>query len=100
MEHVLTPVTKVVNFLRAKGPNHLQIKAFLEERGSAYADVPNHTEVRWLSRGKVLNGCFQLREQMCLFLESKGKDSRGGQFLCERAFLCDITSSLNVLIYY
>ncbi|XP_031693441.1 general transcription factor II-I repeat domain-containing protein 2-like [Oncorhynchus kisutch] len=100
MEHVMTTVTQVVNFIRAKGLNHRQFKSFLEECGSEYADVPYHTEVRWLSRGKVLNRCFELREEICQFLETKGKDTaelREQKFLCELAFLCDILSHLDAL---
>uniref|UniRef100_A0A8C7ISN8 SPIN-DOC-like zinc-finger domain-containing protein n=1 Tax=Oncorhynchus kisutch TaxID=8019 RepID=A0A8C7ISN8_ONCKI len=100
MEHVMTTVTQVVNFIRAKGLNHRQFKSFLEECGSEYADVPHHTEVRWLSRGKVLNRCFELREEICQFLETKGKDTaelREQKFLCELAFLCDISSHLDAL---
>uniref|UniRef100_A0AAZ3S7J0 SPIN-DOC-like zinc-finger domain-containing protein n=1 Tax=Oncorhynchus tshawytscha TaxID=74940 RepID=A0AAZ3S7J0_ONCTS len=100
MEHVMTTVTQVVNFIRAKGLNHRQFKSFLEGCGSEYADVPYHTEVRWLSRGKVLNRCFELREEICQFLETKGKDTaepREQKFLCELAFLCDISSHLDAL---
>lgn len=100
MEHVMTTVTQVVNFIRAKGLNHRQFTFFLEECGSEYADVPYHTEVRWLSRGKVLNRCFELREEICQFLETKGKDTaelREQKFLCELAFLCDISSHLDAL---
>lgn len=100
MEHVMTTVTQVVNFIRAKGLNHRQFKSFLDECGSEYTDVPYHTEVRWLSRGKVLNRFFELREEICQFLESKGKDTaelREKKFLCELAFLCDISSHLDAL---
>lgn len=96
----MSTITRVINFIRAKGLNHCQFKSFLEEFGSEYRDVPYHTEVRWLSRGKVLKRCFELREEICQFMESKGKDTtelRDTKFLCELAFLCDILSHLDVL---
>ncbi|XP_076827101.1 general transcription factor II-I repeat domain-containing protein 2 [Brachyhypopomus gauderio] len=100
MEHVMSTITRAVNTIRAKGLNHRQFKAFLGELDTEYGDLPYHTEVRWLSQGKVLQRCFELREEICLFMESKGKDTtelRDETFLCEMAFLCDITSHLNVM---
>uniref|UniRef100_A0A8K9XV45 SPIN-DOC-like zinc-finger domain-containing protein n=1 Tax=Oncorhynchus mykiss TaxID=8022 RepID=A0A8K9XV45_ONCMY len=100
MEHVMSIITRTVNFIRAKGLNHRQFKAFLTELETEHGDLPYHTEVRWLSQGKVLQRCFELREEICLFLDSKGKDTtqlRDEMFLCEMAFLCDITSHLNAI---
>ena len=99
MEHVISSITRVVNFIRAKG-NHRQFKSFLVEFDSEYRDVPYHPEVKWLSRGKVLNRCFELQEEICQFMENKGKDTtelKDKTFLCELAFLSDIVSHLNVL---
>lgn len=99
MEHVISTITRTVNFIRAKDLNHRQFKAFLTELETEYGDLPYNTEVRWLSRRKVLQRCFELREEICL-LDSKGKDTtqlRDGTFLCEMAFLCDITSHLNAM---
>lgn len=100
MEHVMTKVIQVVNFIRSKGLNHRQFNSFLEEFGSEHSGVPYHTEVRWLSRGKVLKRFLELHEAICQFLNGKGKDTeelRQQQFLCELAFLCDISSHLDEL---
>ena len=100
MERVMSTITRAVNFIRARGLNHRQFKAFLGEIDSAYGELPYHTEVRWLSQGKVLTRCFELREEICQFMESKGKDTtelRDKKFLCEVAFLCDISTHLNDL---
>ena len=100
MEHVMSSTTRVVNFIRVKGLNHRQFKSFLEELDSEYRDVPYHTEVRWLSRGKVLNRCLELREEICQFMENREKDTnelKDKKFLCELAFLSDIVSHLVVL---
>lgn len=54
MDHVMQPVTKIVNFIRSRGLNHRQFRQFLQELDEKYSDVPYFTEVRWLSRGAVL----------------------------------------------
>ena len=51
MEHIMSSTTRVVNFIRAKGLNHRQLKPFLEKFDSEYRDVPYHTKMRWLSIG-------------------------------------------------
>lgn len=96
----MSTVTQIVNFIRARGLNPRQFQSFLDEINSELGDVPYHTEVRWLSRGKVLNRFFELREEICQFMESKGKDftvHRGEKWRFELAFLCDITKHLTAL---
>lgn len=64
-----------------------------------------HTEVRWMSRGKCLERFFALRSEIPVFLEESVSGDmsaycrklRDTAFLCDMAFLTDITSHLNVL---
>ncbi|KAM3855168.1 general transcription factor II-I repeat domain-containing protein 2-like isoform 2-T3 [Vipera latastei] len=100
MEHVMSTVTQTVNFIRAKGLNHYQFKFFLEEIHSELGDLPCHTEMQWLNQEKVLSRFFELRKEICQFMESKGKCStvlRDEKWLCDLAFLCDITKHLAAL---
>lgn len=51
-------VVKTVNFIRSNELIHRTFQEFLKELISQYGDVLYHTEVRWLSKGKVLERFF------------------------------------------
>lgn len=53
LNHVVNPVVKLVNFIRARGLQHRQFIAFLEETDADHQDLLYHSRVRWLSLGKV-----------------------------------------------
>ena len=73
MKHVVNPVVKVVNFIRARGLNNRQFTTLLENCNSDHTGIPYHTAVRWLSLGKVLRRVWDLKPQIRQFLEMKGK---------------------------
>lgn len=64
-------VTPVVNFIRSRGLNHRQFRAYLQEIDAAYSDIPYHTAIRWLSNGKVLLRFIELKADIMSFLEEK-----------------------------
>ena len=74
MKHVVDPVVKIVNFIRARGLNHRQFITLLKDCDSDHNGVPYHTAVRCLSVGKVLRRVWNLKKEILLFLEIKGKD--------------------------
>ena len=62
-------VTKAVNFIRARGLNHRQLQKFLEDLNSAHQDLFYFTEVRWLSKGRMLRRFYDLRKEVIHFLK-------------------------------
>ena len=71
LQEVLQDVVKIVNYISANATRSRLFAAFCEEVGSDFKVLLLHTEVRWLSRGKILNSLLQLREEAAIFLENK-----------------------------
>ncbi|KAK4881591.1 hypothetical protein RN001_004910 [Aquatica leii] len=52
LKHVVSVVTKVVNFIRGRALNHRQFVTFLQDIDCEFTNIPYHTEIRWLSLAK------------------------------------------------
>ena len=105
LQEVLQDVVKIVNHISANATTSRLFAAFCEEVGSDFKVLLLHTEVRWLSRGKVLNRLLQLREEAAIFLENersaKGvnmhNQMRSNDFLLKVAYPGDFFSEVNSL---
>ena len=100
MKSVMEIVVKTINYIRARGLNHRQFRKLLDEMESQYGDLLYYTEVRWLSRGAMLRRFYELREEVNHFMVEKGKPVLhfdDPQWVCDLAFLVDITQYLNIL---
>ncbi|XP_073432233.1 general transcription factor II-I repeat domain-containing protein 2-like [Dendrobates tinctorius] len=83
---------------KANALNHRQFQEFLSELNVGYEDVLYHTEVRWLSRGRVLKRFYDLLPQITEFLLSKNKEIpelNDAEWKWHLAFLTDVTELLN-----
>lgn len=95
---VIEVVVSVVNFIRSRGLNHRQFREFLLEIEAEYPDLPYHTEIRWLSNGKVLSRFFELRNVIEIFLNEKNYVQpllSNNEWLWKLAFATDIVGYLN-----
>ena len=72
-DHVMSVVVSVVNYLRARALKHKIFRAFLEEVDAECKDLVYHTEVRWLSGGRVLQRSVALKEEVLQFLKNESK---------------------------
>ena len=100
MQDVMKVVVKVVNLILSRGLNHRQFQELLKEADSQYADLLYFCEVRWLSRGKMLDRFFELLKEINEFLVKKNIDKpqlRDPLWIENLAFLVDITAHLNDL---
>ena len=66
---VLNDAVKLVNFIKARPLNARLFTLLCNEMGSEHKALLLHTEVRWLSRGKVLTRLFELRHELQQFFE-------------------------------
>jgi hypothetical protein len=73
MNHVMNIVVSTVNFIRSCSLNHRQFREHLIDIEAEYGDMIYHSEVRWLSRGKVLKRIYNLRKEVQLLMDMKGK---------------------------
>lgn len=67
LKSVLNSAVKTVNFIKARPMNDRLFHVLCEEMGSEHVQLLLHTEVRLLSRGKVLSRLFQLHRKVQMF---------------------------------
>ncbi|XP_074498629.1 general transcription factor II-I repeat domain-containing protein 2-like [Sebastes fasciatus] len=97
---VMNTVVKTVNIIRARGLHHREFQAFLSDVDAEYGDLLYHSEVRWLSRGSVLQRFYSLRSEIDPFLKEKDRplhELSDPLWLADLAFLVDLTGHLNTL---
>jgi hypothetical protein len=99
---VLDQVVKMVNFIKSRPLKSRLFKQLCIAMESKHLCLILHTEVRWLSRGKVLSRVYELRNEMLTFFtnEKMGEfcECLNDEFWCAKlAYLADIFQHLNVV---
>ncbi|XP_029905790.1 general transcription factor II-I repeat domain-containing protein 2B-like [Myripristis murdjan] len=106
MREVMDTVTRLVNFVRESSSlQHRLFRALLEDVSAEHKDLLLHNNVRWLSKGRVLERVCDLRDELLSFLSSlqskKAQDFHSflsdNKVMADVIFLCDIMSHLNHL---
>ena len=101
LKTVLSVVVRAVNFIRGRAVNHRLFASFCDEIGDEHSVLLYHTEVRWLSRGRVLTHVFELHEEIMQFLRNQGSEIadhfENREFILSLAYLADVFMHLNEL---
>ena len=64
----------IVNFIRCNSTHHRQFRDMLHiDDETQIVDLPYHSQVRWLSRGRILDRIFKLKDQIVSFYSSQNK---------------------------
>ena len=68
---LMSTVVKIINFVLASGLNHRQFRSLLEEMNAQHQDLVYFCEVRWVSRGAMLQRFYDSRNKIVTFLKQK-----------------------------
>jgi len=101
LAQALKIVVECVNYVRNSAMKHRLFGELCNELGSEFEVLLYHSNVRWLSRGKVLNRVFSLRVELAVFLrehQHRHADCfENSEFILVLAYMADIFDSLNHL---
>ncbi|XP_067933070.1 general transcription factor II-I repeat domain-containing protein 2B-like [Watersipora subatra] len=96
----MTPVVRNMNSICSKVKQRRMFKMLLDKLSGEYGDFLLHIEIRWLSRGKILQRFMLLLSKIKQFMLSKKEDASlldDPEWLFDLTFLTDLTKKLNHL---
>ena len=67
LHEVLNSSIKVINFIKSRPLNSRLFRLLCKKMEAKHTQLLLHTEVRWLSRGRILNRLFKLRTEVGMF---------------------------------
>ena len=96
-----TVVHDVVNYVKSRPLQSRLFSQLCNEMGAGHDTLLFHSEVRWLSRGKVLQRVFELRTELCDFLKDAKPTTAmllsDPKWVAQLAYLADMFNILNEL---
>jgi hypothetical protein len=95
LKQVLDVAVNMVNFVKQRPLKSRMFAKLSENMQKDPVTLLEHTEVRWLSRGKVLTRVFELREELLLVFKDNNNTSfsdfpEDTKWLLKLAYLADV----------
>jgi hypothetical protein len=101
LNSVLEIAVKTVFLITSRPLNSRLFRSLCRDMGAEHITVLLHSNIRWLSRGKLFNRLFELKAKVAVFLiEIKSELVKYFQdelWICRLAYLCDIFDKINNL---
>jgi hypothetical protein len=101
LKSVLDSVVKMVNYVKSRALKIRLLKQTCQEAGSRHDTLVLHTDVCWLSTGKVLARFYELRNELLNIFTLENPDFaaqlNNEEWCTKLAYLADIFSHLNSL---
>ena len=101
LEEVMNVVITMVNFVKCNALNTRLFRELCEDAESDYSKVLFYSDVRWLSRGNVLDRVCNLKDKFEMFLRKKGyplaENFRNTMWVGHLAYMVDIFDHVNSL---
>ncbi|XP_076037090.1 zinc finger BED domain-containing protein 5-like [Oratosquilla oratoria] len=96
-----TVVHDVVHYVKSRPLQSWLFSQLCNEMGAGHDTLLFHPEVRWLSRGKVLQRVFELRTELCDFLKDAKPPTAmllsDPRWVAQLAYLADMFNIMNEL---
>ena len=100
----LNRIIKMVSFVKSSALNTRLFAKLCEDLGSEHKYLLYHTEVQWLSRGKMTRRVFELKNELLAFFREKNSgfknDLESKAFVLMLAYLPDIFEALNMNLFF
>lgn len=98
---VLEDVVRVINFIKSRPLKSRLFKLICQDMDAAHYTLLLHTEVRWLSRGRILSRVYELKEELLIFLTLESSEFvnlfSDDTWCTKLAYLADLFEHLNKL---
>jgi hypothetical protein len=100
LKKVLNDTTKMVNFIKQRPIHSRMFKKLCENLDTQHVHLLLHTEIRWLSRGRVISRVFELKGELQHYLQENSKPDfakcfEDKEWLEKLTYLADIFHHMN-----